>query len=195
MKTLTAVLLAGGESRRMGRDKATLMLDGEPLWSRQLRTLRELQPDKILISARTRPAWCPPEIESVLDQSPSHGPLSGLTAALKRIQTTHLLALAVDLPQMTSAHLNELWSLARMGIGVVPRNGRFFEPLCAIYPVEGVNGVEQGLVAANFSLQSVIKTLATRRQLEFYTINRSERFFYRNVNTMLQFSESSCPPC
>lgn len=101
MKTLTAVLLAGGESQRMGRDKATLILDGEPLWSRQLRILRELQPEKMLISARARPAWCPPEIETVLDAPPSRGPLSGLAAALKRIETTHLLALAIDVPQMT----------------------------------------------------------------------------------------------
>jgi molybdenum cofactor guanylyltransferase len=98
MKTLTAVLFTGGESRRMGADKATLVLDGEPLWSRQLRTLRELQPERILISARTKPAWCPPEIEVVLDKPPSRGPLTGLAAALKRIHTTHLFALAIDLP-------------------------------------------------------------------------------------------------
>ena len=44
MKTLTAVLLAGGESRRMGADKATLICDGEPLWARQLATLKKLSP-------------------------------------------------------------------------------------------------------------------------------------------------------
>src|SRR5437867_2135004 len=98
MKTLTAVLFAGGESRRMGADKAMLEIGGEPLWARQLRRLRELQPERILISARSKPAWCPAEIETVLDEPPSRGPLSGLAAALKIIQTTHLLALAIDLP-------------------------------------------------------------------------------------------------
>ena len=92
--TLTAVLFAGGEARRLGADKATLLWEGEPLWSRQLRTLRELAPEKILISARTKPAWCPPEIETVLDEPPARGPLSGIVAALKKMETTHLLALA-----------------------------------------------------------------------------------------------------
>jgi len=63
MKTLTAVLFVGGAARRMGTDKASPLWQGEPLWSRQLRTLRELQPQKILISARTRPDWCPAAVE------------------------------------------------------------------------------------------------------------------------------------
>lgn len=74
MKTLTAVLFAGDESRRMGRDKATLRIDGETLWPLQLRILRELQSEQIMVSTRGRPAWCPPEIETVLDQPPSCGP-------------------------------------------------------------------------------------------------------------------------
>ena len=57
--TLNAVLLAGGESRRIGRDKA--MIDhGEALWQRQLRVLRELKPQEIFVSARTNPGWYRP---------------------------------------------------------------------------------------------------------------------------------------
>ncbi|MDE3099592.1 MAG: NTP transferase domain-containing protein [Verrucomicrobiota bacterium] len=48
----------------------------------------------------------------MLDEPPSRGPLSGPAAALKYGRTTHVLALAVDLPRMTSAHLKRLWSLA-----------------------------------------------------------------------------------
>src|SRR5215469_1433267 len=113
MKTLTAVLFAGGESRRMGADKATLVLDGEPLWSRQIRVLRELYPAKVMISARKMPDWCPADIEVALDEPPSRGPLSGLVAALGKIQTTHLLALAVDLPRMASEHICKLWARAQ----------------------------------------------------------------------------------
>jgi len=93
----------------MGADKATLLFEVEPLWSRQLRTLRELSPERILISARTKPAWCPPEIEAVLDAPPSCGPLSGLAAGLKKIETTHLLTLAVDMPLMDAATLAKIF--------------------------------------------------------------------------------------
>src|SRR5579864_2470571 len=112
-KTLTAVLFVGGLSRRMGIDKATLEFAGEPLWARQLRQLRELKPDTLWISARSRPPWCPPEIEVILDDPPSRGPLSGLDAALRRLQTSHLLALAIDLPRINVELLRKLWCLAQ----------------------------------------------------------------------------------
>jgi len=124
----TAAACAGGESRQMGRDKATLILDDEPFWFRQLRTLRESQPDRILVSARTRPAWCPAD--------------SNHTFA----------ALAVDLPQMTSTHLVKLWSMADLGVGVVPRNGVRFEPLCAIYSSSAVKAVEAVLARGDASM-------------------------------------------
>src|SRR5215472_10397984 len=101
MKTLTAVLFVGGESRRMGTDKATLILNGEPLWSRQFRVLRDLHPKKVMISARKKPDWCPGDADLALDEPPSRGPLSGLAVSLEKIRTTHLLILAVDMPKMT----------------------------------------------------------------------------------------------
>lgn len=188
MKTLTAVLFAGGESRRMGRDKATLEMGAEPLWSRQLRTLRELRPKKILISARTKPAWCPPEIETILDEPPSRGPLSGLEAALKNIQTTHALALAIDLPQMTATHLAKLWSLARLGVGVIPQHREGFEPLCAIYPIESVDAATELLATKDFSLHSFIRILAIGKQVRFSAITGPEKRLYRNVNSPDQWN-------
>ena len=183
MKTLTGVLFAGGESRRMGVDKATLIFDGEPLWSRQLRTLRNLQPEMIVISARTRPIWCPPEIETVQDQHPSRGPLSGLVAELDKLRTTHLLGLAVDLPGITVEFLKKLWSQAQPGVGVIPKNGNYFEPLCAIYPAETIVVAAQMLAAGKFSLQSLLKTLLKQNRMLVYPLNAVERRYCHNVNT------------
>jgi molybdopterin-guanine dinucleotide biosynthesis protein A len=47
--TFSAVLLAGGESRRMGRDKAAVVFRDEPMWRRQLRVLRDLVPEKVFV--------------------------------------------------------------------------------------------------------------------------------------------------
>ena len=73
--TFTALLLVGGESRRAGRcagcrnggaDKATLILEGENLWQKQLQLLRAFEPEALWISARICPVWCPLEIEAAL---------------------------------------------------------------------------------------------------------------------------------
>src|SRR5713101_517562 len=72
---ISAVLLAGGESRRMGKDKATLLFRGKPLWQIQLELLRKLEPMEILVSARTDPPWRPPDMQFVADEPPSCGPI------------------------------------------------------------------------------------------------------------------------
>src|SRR5204863_6464760 len=97
---ISAVLLAGGESRRMGQDKATLLFHGKPLWQIQLELLQRLEPAGILVSARTDPAWRPADVQFVADDPPSRGPLSGIAASLAHMHTAHLLALAIDMPFM-----------------------------------------------------------------------------------------------
>jgi molybdopterin-guanine dinucleotide biosynthesis protein A len=181
--TLTAVLFAGGHSRRMGTDKATLTVAGEPLWARQLKVLRELQPQTIWISARERPAWCPAEIEVVLDTPPSRGPLSGLAAVLPRLRTTHLLALAIDLPEMTAEQLQKLLAAARSGCGVIPTDGNYFEPLCAIYPAEAYSIVADALAGGDVSLQKVSQTLVTLNRAREYTLAGDEKRHFLNMNS------------
>src|SRR4051794_12428711 len=61
--SFSAVLLCGGESRRMGRDKATVAWNGAPLWQSQLATLRALQPATIFLSAREEKPWRPPDVK------------------------------------------------------------------------------------------------------------------------------------
>ena len=94
---ISAALLVGGESRRMGQDKATVVFHGKPLWEIQLDLLRKLRPREIFLSARSEPVWRPADVHFVPDQTPSRGPLSGLAATLPRIRTDHLLALAIDM--------------------------------------------------------------------------------------------------
>ena len=182
-ETLTAVLFVGGLSRRMEMDKATLQFAGEPLWARQLRLLRELKPEALWVSARTRPAWCPPEIEVVLDNPPSRGPLSGLAAALGKLRTSHLLALAIDLPHMKVEILRKLWSLAQPGCGVIPAT-ELLEPLCAVYPAE--TAVNAAIALKNLedaSLQSFVRAMCREGRMRICPCTESERRFFSNMNT------------
>jgi molybdopterin-guanine dinucleotide biosynthesis protein A len=189
--TFTALLLTGGESRRMGTDKATLNFFGEPLWEKQLRILRELEPSALMISARAKPDWFPENIELILDEPPSRGPLSGIAAALNRIRTSHLLALAIDMPRMSAAHLKLLLNLARPGIGVVPANPNFFEPLCAIYPRESADAAQHALNRGDVRLQNFARHLYEAGQITTRAILDSEKILYQNANTIQEFENAA----
>jgi len=181
--TLTAMLMAGGESRRMGTDKAALVFNGETLWERQLRLLKSLEPQTLCLSARARPAWCPDNVETILDASPSRGPLSGIAAGLSHIHTSHLLVLAVDMPRMSLEHLNKLTNLAQPGCGVVPVKNDLFEPLCAIYPYEAVTTAMKVLARGDTALQSFIQALRAAEQVRTYPLSEFEFTLYQNLNT------------
>jgi molybdopterin-guanine dinucleotide biosynthesis protein A len=180
--TLSAVLLAGGESRRMGRDKATIVFRGQPLWQRQLEILGNLESQKIFISGRSDPSWRPPKIELLLDETPSRGPLSGLARALARAETTHLAALAIDMPFMTGEQMRLLWSLAERGRGVVPMLSERAEPLAAIYPREAARDFGAALAGSDFSLQSLIRILVRNGKVRTIDIPEVEHNLYRSIN-------------
>lgn len=117
------------------------------------------------------------------DTLPSQGPLSGLAAAMEQISTTHLLVLAIDLPRMTSAHLEKLCLAAAPGMAVVPRKEDDWEPLCAVYPRETLTVAKTMLAGPNVSLRGLIEQLVERNQVRFYPIPGPETVLYENVNT------------
>src|SRR5687768_6805118 len=157
--TFSAVLLAGGESRRMGRDKAAVVFRDEPLWRRQLRVLRDLSPQQVFVSARTESSWLPDDTELLLDEPPSRGPLSGLKRAIEQMETSHLVVLAVDMPFVTREQLHDLCTLATQGCGVVPVIGARAEPLAAVYPKESTLDFAAALASSDFSLQALVRKL------------------------------------
>lgn len=180
--SFSAVLLAGGESRRMGRDKATVQWRGRPLWEWQIERLRELDPEKILVSARSDVSWRPADAELIVDVASSRGPLSGLAAALSSIETDHLIALAVDMPFMPAEHLRHVCGLAVKGVGVVPMIDGKAEPLCAIYPKEAREVFRGALRTEDFSLQPIVRKLVALNMLMEMPVPDSEREFYRSIN-------------
>jgi molybdopterin-guanine dinucleotide biosynthesis protein A len=180
--TISAVLLAGGESRRMGTEKATIVFRGKLLWQRQLELLRGLRPEKIFVSVRKEPSWLPLDTELLLDEPPFRGPLSGLTRALERMQTSHLVVLAVDMPFMTSEQMRFLCGLAIVGCGLVPVVNDRAEPLAAIYPREAATDFAAALAGSNFSLQTLTRNLARAGRIQMLDVPEEARDFYRSVN-------------
>ncbi len=179
---ISAVLLAGGKSRRMGEDKATFLFRNMPLWQIQLDLLRKLQLPELLISAQTDPPWRPADIEFVPDDQPSRGPLSGIAAALFRTTTDYLLALAIDMPFMTESYLRSLCERVERGVGVVPFIENRAEPLAAIYPRDAYDDVVGALSGSDFSLQALVEKLIAAGKLQAIQVSEEEKAFFRNLN-------------
>jgi len=182
--SFSAVLLAGGESRRMGTDKATFLFREKPLWQVQLETLRRLRPAKIFLSARTDPPWRPNDVQFIADIPPSCGPISGLAAALAKIHTGHLLALAIDMPFMTENYLRSICDAIEPGRGVVAKIDNRAEPLAAVYPREAEIDFRTALGGTDLSLQNVVRYLVTSGKLLEISVTEQEKPFFRNVNYM-----------
>ena len=181
---ISAVLLAGGESRRMGKDKATVLFRGKPLWQIQLDLLRKLEPSEVFVSARTDPDWRPGDLRFVADIPPSRGPLSGLAASLVQLGSTHLLALAIDMPFMTESYLRDLCHQIVACVGVVPKIDSRAEPLAAIYPREAEIDCRNALASGDFSLQTLVRRLLETGKLREISVTGEERKLFLNVNEL-----------
>jgi molybdopterin-guanine dinucleotide biosynthesis protein A len=131
---LAAVILAGGASRRMRRDKAWLEIDGRSLIQIAVEKARALGVAEVYISGRAGvdySAWRCPVLH---DLEPGVGPLGGIERGLDACATELLLVLAVDLPRMSTEFLERLVGRCDEQTGVVPRMGERWESLVAVYP-------------------------------------------------------------
>ncbi len=181
---VSAVLLAGGDSRRMGKDKATFLFRGRPLWHNQLELLRKLKPAEIFVSARSDPKWRPADVAFLADVPPSRGPLSGIAASLVKIHTAHLLALAIDMPFMTEKYLRSICDAIEPGRGAVATIDNRAEPLAAVYPREAEIDFRTALAGSDFSLQNVVRHLVRSGKVLERSVAEEERGAFRNVNSV-----------
>jgi molybdopterin-guanine dinucleotide biosynthesis protein A len=189
--TISAVLVAGGRSRRMGRDKATMPFRGEPLWKIQLELLRRLKLDKIFVSAASDPSWRPVDVDFVSDKQPSRGPVSGIAAAFGQIESDYLLALAIDTPFMSDAYLRGLCLRIEGGRGVIPMIENRAEPLVAIYPSDAEAEFTSVLSGNDFSLQPIVRKLIALGKLQPIQVSTEERALFRNLNEPQDFDAGS----
>lgn len=104
---LDGVVLAGGASRRMGRDKAVIRLDGQRLVDRAVERLATVT-DRVVVAAGRRSLGCDDEIS---DADGVAGPLAGLLAALRATEAPLVVAMPVDAPHTSPRLLLRLADL------------------------------------------------------------------------------------
>jgi molybdopterin-guanine dinucleotide biosynthesis protein A len=186
----TAFILAGGNSTRMGTDKAFVMLEGRTLLARALEVCRTVTSDVRIVGDRKKFAPFAPVVEDVF---PGCGPLAGIHAALRASQTDWNVVLAVDLPFVSPALLLFLVAQAResRAMVTVPRAGEGWQPLCAIYRRAFADAAETALRAGRYKIDALFDESLIRPvgEEDLRRAGFSPEVF-RNLNTPKELAEA-----
>jgi molybdopterin-guanine dinucleotide biosynthesis protein A len=177
----SAIVLAGGDSRRMGRDKALLPVGGKRLIEVIVEHLR-LRFEDILISARRADDYRFLGLEVVGDAEPGLGPLRGLASTLPRTKHDIAFVTACDIPWIDLEFVERLIGLAEGFDLVLPfRPPNFYEPLFAVYRRSVAGLAEDILAAGQRSLLELLSRVRVRR------VEISEGLSLGNINTRADY--------
>jgi molybdopterin-guanine dinucleotide biosynthesis protein A len=187
----SVVVLAGGKSSRMGRDKAFLEIGGQALLARQIQLARKIGAAEIFISGRADADYSAFGCRVLKDKFPNAGPLAGIESALDSISTPLLLVLAVDLPEMNAEFLQRLRAGCADDFGTIPCVKENIEPLAAFYPKAAQSLAETLLCAGDNAVATFAKQCVQSGLARFVDLPASEAKYFTNWNSPADFASAA----
>lgn len=152
----TALILAGGDSRRMGQDKAQLLLEGETLLARVTDRMRPLFAN-LIVSVRSPRADI--GLPQVCDAAETSGPLAGVLAGIAAAQTPWVFVLACDMPFIAPPLVEKLAALRGNYQAVVPVVAGHAQPLAAFYARSALADLQAYATGGGRSLRDSLQNL------------------------------------
>ena len=155
----TLLVLAGGQSRRMGKPKAWIQV-GETVLLRYV--VERLGPafSEVVVSFAE-----PEQMEQhlpyrvVFDRKRSAGPLAGLEAGLMAARFDVLFAVACDMPYVTQSTAQLAVAAARTSDAAIPRHDGLYEPVCGAYRKTALPAIVGALDAGQYTAHDVVESL------------------------------------
>jgi molybdopterin-guanine dinucleotide biosynthesis protein A len=186
-------VVAGGRSRRMGRDKALLPWGRTDLLGHALERLRAVTGD-VRILCGSGPRYLDRGVPVETDLVPDSGPLGGVLAGLTAAAGQSALFLAVDLPGLPVSLLVHLVGRAGGCDAVVPVSSRGPEPLCAVYGPGCLEPIRRRMGAGELEMTSFWPDVRVRelRVAELAAFGDPDDLF-RNLNTPADLGPGSFP--
>ena len=179
----TAIIMAGGDSARMGQDKSILLIEGQPMIKH---IYDQLCPhfNQIIISSNDISKYSFLGIEVVPDKVAGHGPLGGIASALKASANDLNFVVACDIPQVDTALMKTMFKECRDFDAVVPGIGQSrYEPLFAVYKKSTLAAIEAALLSGN---NRIIDALSCCR-VRYIDLTGTQQL--NNLNTMKDYWE------
>ena len=199
MYSSAGIILAGGQSRRMGRDKALLPLPGaehSSFVAHLAALLSELCCEVVIVTrdaaqASTYAPYLSPSVHLVSDQIPAAGPLMGLASGLRAIQSSHALVTAVDMPFLQPALVAFLLSQSLDDQLLVPLVDAMPQVLLAVYPRTVLPLVEARLREGRRDPRSLLD-LASVRYIEEELLRQADPDLrsFLNINTPTDLAQT-----
>jgi molybdopterin-guanine dinucleotide biosynthesis protein A len=187
-----AFVLAGGQSTRMGADKAFVQLEGCTLLAHALALAKSVTSDVRIVGSPEKFAAFGEVVE---DEFPQHGPLAGIHAALRASSSEVNLMLAVDMPFVEVPFLEYLFQEAARHESVmvtIPRAAGGWQTLCAVYRKPFADLAEQALRQGKNKIDPLFRgtTIQILDEPALTKHNFSLNMF-RNVNTPEELEEAA----
>ena len=163
---MSGVVLAGGRSERMGRDKTFLDFGGRPLIVRQLELLSRVFAD-VRISAKDPARFAALGYPVIPDGNAVHAPIFGIAASLRALARP-VFVLAVDLPEVPEALVRHVARMLLEGGDpcVVPRAGGKIQGLCAAYRPSALAAFERNAALEKLSIFDLVSECGGRIEEE-----------------------------
>jgi len=181
---LSAFVLAGGKSTRMGEDKAFLRVSGETLLDRALRLAATITENVRIVGDQKKFAAF--QYPVIADIYPDRGPLGGIHAALAFSESDLNLVLAVDMPLLNSSWLSFLVQQSQQSAATVtvPNAGGRFQPLCAVYRKSFAEIAEESLQAGRNKIEPLFQQVSCNAIVEKELTQAGFSLdIFRNLNT------------
>ncbi len=192
MYSTAGIILAGGQSRRMGSDKALLPLPGVdhiPFISHLATLLSDVCSEVVLVTrdaaqGAAYTSYLSPAVRIVFDDVPAIGPLMGLASGLRGIQSSHALVTAVDTPFLQPALLAFLLSQPLDDRLLVPLVDAIPQVLLAVYPRSILSLIDAYLREGRRDPRSLLQVAPTRyiEEVQLRQVDPHLRSFL-NINT------------
>jgi molybdopterin-guanine dinucleotide biosynthesis protein A len=162
---VAALVLAGGRSRRMGSNKALLVVDDRPVVERQVRLL-ETMFDEILLSTNDPEPFAFLGVRSIPDRFPDCGPLAGIHAGLRAASASRVLAVACDVPFSSATLLRRLATFDPEADVVAARIRGEIEPLPGVYSRRCADAIEARLARGECKVGALFADVRVRELSE-----------------------------
>lgn len=184
---ITGLILVGGKSRRMGKDKAFLLVDGKPLFERILELFRDNFARVMLVGNREE-RFASYGLPVVPDIYPGSS-LGGLYTGLAQAETQYVFVSSCDMPFPNAEVLRYLCSLGEGYDAVVPSTQYGYEPLFALYSKSCLGPIKELLDRGEFCAYAYYPQIRVRfvPPEELAPFDRDRRAFL-NVNTPEEFA-------